>query len=363
MTVGGVDRALRPGRPARRLRPVHHRLLRDRVRRIDRPGECADDHRELLRSVSELRPALPRARGSDLLVRRMRERLPRGTVTTGMPLRAIRRRGNGYRCTFGGTEAQADVVVLALPFSALRDVDYRGAGIGPLMNTAIHRLGMGENSKLNFQFRRPVWEPHSSGDSLSDLVLGSTWPGQLGQRGPQGIAVMLNGAPLSVSYGKAPAHGKASSAVVAQTLAALERVFPGARQAFIPGQAYLDYWPADPYVKGSYAYYKTGGLTTFGGDRVRAAGEHRHGRRAHRADLAQRSDERRRPLGRARRATGSRSPAAVARPPARSRRRARRTSGRPRSSDGCSRPCGSRVPRPRRRCRRRGRRSGAGRRP
>lgn len=218
--------------------------------------------------------------GSDLVVRRLRARLPRGTVRTSMPLRAIRRRGNGYRCTFGGAQVQADVVVLGLPFTALRDVDYRDAGISPLMSTAIHRLGMGQGSKLNFQFRRPVWEPRSSGDSLSDLVPGSTWPGQLGQAGPEAIMVMLNGAPYSTSYGNARPHGKASGAVVEQTLAALERVFPGARKAFIPGQAYLDYWPADPYVKGSYAYYKTGGFTTFAGiesarqGNIVMAGEH-----------------------------------------------------------------------------------------
>jgi monoamine oxidase len=148
------------------------------------------------------------------------------------------------------------------------------------MNTAIHRLGMGENSKLNFQFRRPVWEPRSTGDSLSDLVPGSSWAGQLGQPGPHGIMVMMNGPPFSLAYGKAPAHGTASPAVVSKTLAALDRVFPGARKAFIPGQAYLDYWPADPYVKGSYAYYKTGGYTTFAGveshrqGNIVMAGEH-----------------------------------------------------------------------------------------
>jgi monoamine oxidase len=92
--------------------------------------------------------------------------------------------------------------------------------------------------------------------------------------------VVFNGAPFSHSYGKAPAHGKASARVVSQTLAALERVFPGTRRAFIPGQAYLDYWPADPYVKGSYAYYKTGGYTEFAGvesqrqGNIVMAGEH-----------------------------------------------------------------------------------------
>jgi monoamine oxidase len=202
-------------------------------------------------------------------------------VRTSMPLRAIRKQGNGtYLCRFGKADMVADVVVLSLPFTALRDVDYTGAGISPLMDTAIRQLGMGQNSKLNLQFRRPVWQPRSSGESISDLTAGATWPGQVGQRGPEGIMVVFNGVPFSTSYGHAPAHAKASKAVTSETLAALERVFPGIRRSFIPGQAYLDYWPADRYIKGSYAYYKTGGFTTFGGiqgvrqGNIVMAGEH-----------------------------------------------------------------------------------------
>ncbi len=223
--------------------------------------------------------------GSDLLVQQLRKRLPKGTVRTSMPLRAIRRgSGGAYTCTFatGGklVDVGADVVVFALPFTAVRDVDYRGAGISPLMDTAIRQLGMGQNSKLNVQFRRAIWQPRSSGESISDLLLGATWPGQVGQPGPEAIMVVFNGTPFSTSYGNAPAHAKASKSVTAQTLTAIDRVFPGTRKAFIPGQAYLDYWPADPYVKGSYAYYKTGGLTTFGGieaarqGNIVMAGEH-----------------------------------------------------------------------------------------
>ncbi len=148
------------------------------------------------------------------------------------------------------------------------------------MTKAIRHLGMGKNSKLNLQFRKETWSPRSSGDSVSDLLLGATWPGQVGQPGRQAIMVVFNGTPFSTSYGHAAAHGHASPAVVTKTLAALEKVFPGIRGSFIKGQAYLDYWPADPWIKGSYAYYKVGGFTTFAGveskrqGNVHMAGEH-----------------------------------------------------------------------------------------
>jgi monoamine oxidase len=223
--------------------------------------------------------------GSDRIVRRLRKRLPPGSVKTGMPLRAIRRNNDGtYACTFSSgsklADVQADRVVLALPFSALRDVDFGHAGFGPVMEKAIRHLGMGKNSKLNLQFRKPIWSPRSSGDSLSDLLLGATWPGEVGQQGREGIMVVFNGTPFSTSYGHAAAHGHAPRQVVKKTLAALDRVFPGTSRAFIEGQAYLDYWPADPWIKGSYAFYKVGAFTTFAGveskrqGNVHMAGEH-----------------------------------------------------------------------------------------
>jgi monoamine oxidase len=223
--------------------------------------------------------------GSDRIVQRIRKRLPKGSVKTSTPLRALRRNTNGtYRCTFSSGsrtfDVTADQVVLALPFTALRDVDYAGAGFSSVMRAAIQQLGMGQNSKLNFQFRKQAWEPQSSGESISDLLLGATWPGQVGQPGRQAIMVVFNGVPFSTKYGDAPAHGHASPAVVSQTLAAIEKVFPGTSKHFIKGQAYLDYWPADSWIKGSYAYYKVGGFTTFAGveskrqGNVHMAGEH-----------------------------------------------------------------------------------------
>jgi len=57
-------------------------------------------------------------------------------------------------------------------------------------------------------------------------------------------------------------------------------LWAGASAKEIAGQFYLDNWPADPWVKGSYAYYGLNGFTTFGGTEagregsVHFAGEH-----------------------------------------------------------------------------------------
>ena len=69
--------------------------------------------------------------GNDQLIRGLLSRLPAGAVRLGERLEAVRSRGHGrYTCTFsrGSTthEVHADHVVLALPFTKLREVELRG---------------------------------------------------------------------------------------------------------------------------------------------------------------------------------------------------------------------------------------------
>ena len=74
-------------------------------------------------------------------------------------------------------------------------------------------------------------------------------------------------------------HGPASAPVLAAHLAALDLLFPGTSAAH-NGFAELDNWPADPWSKGSYAYYRQGQFAAFAGiegkteGNVFFAGEH-----------------------------------------------------------------------------------------
>ncbi len=58
----------------------------------------------------------------------------------------------------GSTTVTADQVILALPFSVLRTLDYSRAGFDNLKKTAITQLGAGRNTKLQLQFRGPLLE-------------------------------------------------------------------------------------------------------------------------------------------------------------------------------------------------------------
>src|SRR5947208_11277012 len=85
-----------------------------------------------------------------------------GQISMGTELTAIKQNSGGsFTLTFkkdmGTLTVTADHVVLAIPFSILRSVNYSKAGFEPLKVTAIEELGMGTNSKLHLQFADRYW--------------------------------------------------------------------------------------------------------------------------------------------------------------------------------------------------------------
>ena len=77
---------------------------------------------------------------------------------------ALERTGGGVTLTFatasGSVQTQCDEVILTLPFSALRQVDYQRAGFDALKQTAIEQLGYGTISKLILEFDQRYWHEH-----------------------------------------------------------------------------------------------------------------------------------------------------------------------------------------------------------
>lgn len=222
--------------------------------------------------------------GNDRLVHALARRLPKGSIKKRNVLVALKANaGDTYTCTFrrDGSlfDVVADRVVLALPFSTLRDVDLSNAGFSSLKLKAIRELGMGVNMKMNMQFDGKPWQP-ATGESYSGLLTGTTWPAHVGLGGDQGIIVAMNGGAAAKRHGNEPAHGRASHRVVRDYLDDMNELFPGTVGRHIDGQSYFDNWPADPWVKGSYSYYKSGAFTSFAGIEgkrqggVHFAGEH-----------------------------------------------------------------------------------------
>jgi monoamine oxidase len=207
--------------------------------------------------------------GVDQIAHRLAARLPAGSIAMETPLIGLRRNGAGsYTCVFsrgGGStfDVRADRVVLALPFTTLRDVDYRGAGFSRPKDAAIQQLGMATNAKLTLQFSRKTWRQDGyDGYIETDLIPGDTWDTTVNQSGRDGIMVVYSGGRRGATYPTAHAHGPAPAAVARETVARLATIYPHLDRDFT-GRAHLDAWVHNPWSHGSYAAFLVGQYTRF----------------------------------------------------------------------------------------------------
>src|SRR5919109_1079221 len=203
--------------------------------------------------------------GNDQIPTLMAEALA-GRITLGSVLTAIVRRSDGgYTLTFReGSSTKtvtADRLVLALPFSILRSsVDISKAGFSERKRTAIRELGMGTNSKLHVQFKTRLWNSlGSNGETYADTGYQNTWEVTRAQRGNAGILVDYTGGKIGASFGSGTPTTRAQ-----EFLKQIEPVLPGIGKQW-NGRATVDFWPAYPWTKGSYSYWKVGQYTKFAG--------------------------------------------------------------------------------------------------
>ena len=97
----------------------------------------------------------------------------------------------------------ADHVVLALPFTTLRQVDLKDVTISPLHLQAIEQEPLGTNSKLFLQFDERVWNnpDHATGNCYSDGVVQGGWDATDYQPGTAGILAALPGGTSAQDWG------------------------------------------------------------------------------------------------------------------------------------------------------------------
>ncbi len=155
-------------------------------------------------------------------------------------------------------EIEAGLVVLALPFTTLRQVELDHAGLSPLKLEAIRRLGMGTNSKVLMQFdRRPKHYGRWNGEADHRPPVRVHMGLLADAAGRAGLITVYAGGANGTAYDFPQAHAPAPAAVVAETLDALERAAPGISEGF-NGRAFLDEWATDPWARGSYAAFLPG---------------------------------------------------------------------------------------------------------
>jgi monoamine oxidase len=206
--------------------------------------------------------------GNDLLVQRMAALLG-GQVETGAALTSLAAAGSGWSLGFDGhASVSADRVVLALPFSILRErVDWSGAGFPAVKARAIRELGMGANAKLALQFTTRHWTTLGcNGDTTSDRGYQQTWEATRAQGGTAGILVDYTGGDATRAQ-----SGRLPQALATEFLQRIEPVLPGLSARWNERVAFED-WPRNPWTLGSYSYYAPGQYTAFGGAEGEAVG-------------------------------------------------------------------------------------------
>jgi monoamine oxidase len=203
--------------------------------------------------------------GNDQLAWGLAERLPPGTLQLDRPLTALRRRDSSYALSFAGTptEARADVVVLCLPFTALRRVDLGRSGLGSRKRRCIEELGMGTNAKLLLQFRRHLSHYGAWNGEFYDAEI-DTWCSSTDEAGrPTLLTVYSGGSHGAAQRGPTP-HGPAPHGRVRAALGRIGEAVPGLTAGRL-GDGWLDHWASDPWTHGSYAAFEPGQYTRYWG--------------------------------------------------------------------------------------------------
>jgi monoamine oxidase len=213
--------------------------------------------------------------GNEQLPRAIAASLPAGSVRLNTAMTAIAKNSDGsFTLSFNGPSGRFsstfDRVILTLPFSVLRTLDYRRAGFDDLKTTAITELGYGKNCKLQLQFDSRLWTQAgpwgiSSGSTYADTGYQNTWEVTRGQDGATGILVDYTGGgvPLASFTGN-PASPDVAASFAKAFLSQIEPVFPGI-SALWNKRVTLDVPLTNPNLLGSYSYWKVGQYTKFSG--------------------------------------------------------------------------------------------------
>ncbi len=178
-------------------------------------------------------------------------------------LEAIKSKGRGFTLTFqtGGrsVDEDADIVILTIPFSMLRDVKI-DVDLPAVKRKAIAELGYGANAKVMVGFKSRPWEKRGyAGNIYSDESFQLAWANSYLQAGTEGGLTLYSGGNLAHEAGLGPAEE-----VAGRLLRGIERAYPGTLRER-NGKVSRFHWPTYPWTKGAYACYKPGQWTTIAG--------------------------------------------------------------------------------------------------
>lgn len=232
------------------------------------------------------------ARGSQSVPEAVAHALPAGSIRFGHRLTTIRKLKSGsYEVRFdNGTAVLAERVVIAIPFIALRSVDYSRAGFSSAKDNAIQRLGYGYHTKLHLQFDmrrwfgKGRWPQPATGQIWTSTGFQNSIDFSLGQHGRSGLIERFTGANAAFLDTPPQPYSRMHESAAVQRhvkrfFAQLDEIWPGVSRTF-NGKATFGNAQADPHIQASYSCWLVGQYTSIAGHEakrqgnVHFAGEH-----------------------------------------------------------------------------------------
>jgi len=219
--------------------------------------------------------------GNDAIAQGLSDRLP-GQVALGHRLMRVRKLPSGrIQLAFDAgsriVEAEHDAVVLAIPFSVLRQVELDASlGLPDWKRAAIADFQYGTNSKLMIGFNGRPWLVlnDSNGSSYSDLPNHqSTWETNPSRAG-SASAILTDYTGGALGAGLLPANVQQDAL---RFLLDLDKVYPGSfAYATRDGQGsfrvHLENWSLNPLALGAYTCPAPGYFTSIAGNEAKPVG-------------------------------------------------------------------------------------------
>lgn len=174
----------------------------------------------------------------------------------GRPLKAVRAQGTGYELVFGGPAGeetvQADHVVLAVPFTALRKVSL-DAGLDANQRLVIGEIGYGQYTKVVLGMRERFWrKAKTTGELMQAEGNVFAWDSSRFQPGKPGTLTFFT----SGQHGRDMGEGAVEDRALEQ-LALVKDSCPKAARYYTGHGIRMD-WCRHPWSEGAYACTKVG---------------------------------------------------------------------------------------------------------
>lgn len=183
-----------------------------------------------------------------------------GQIFTRMRLTQIQPHGSGFRLTFSGNYAvDADYVIVAIPFTVLRDIKIQ-LDLPHQLRRFINEVDLGSNEKLYAGFDQKIWRRENGfvQEIWTDLGFSQAWDGTQRQadRKDGALTFFFGGnEAIAIQSGTTKLQGR-------KFVDRFEDVIPGATTA-TNGKFLRTQWTRNPFTKGAYASFKPGQLTDF----------------------------------------------------------------------------------------------------